>query len=165
MSDLDDLNRKIDQVDDETAQKFKRKMVDQKVSNKNHFKSDGIVSVEKVDFTTKASSFINNQHTDAPREAQNAHTNEQPHSSVLLGHAIKGEYAYGMLGLLLGLASIIGGIILGLNGVAGSTSWTASVLGLKSQVNDAAPGVVLFIVGVFMVYITKPRVKLKDIKG
>jgi hypothetical protein len=70
-----------------------------------------------------------------------------------------------MLGLLLGLASIIGGVAMGLNGVAGATSWTASLLGLKSQVNDAAPGVVLFIIGLFMIVATRPRVNLKDLKG
>jgi hypothetical protein len=79
--------------------------------------------------------------------------------------AIKGEYQYAMLGLILGLASIVGGITMGLHGVAGSTSWTASVLGLSSSVNDAAPGVVLFIVGLFMVWVTKANVKLKDIRG
>lgn len=87
------------------------------------------------------------------------------YSADIVKEAIKGEYRYAMLGLILGLASIVGGIIMGLHGVAGSTSWTASVLGLSSSVNDAAPGVVLFIVGLFMVWVTKANVKLKDIKG
>lgn len=73
------------------------------------------------------------------------------------------EYAYGALGLVLGLACVLGGCVLGLNGVAGSTSWTASFLGAESQLNDAAPGVVLFIVGVFLVWITKPKVKAKNL--
>jgi hypothetical protein len=87
------------------------------------------------------------------------------HSAQLVGSAIKWEYAYGMLGLVLGLAAIIGGIILGLHGVTGATSWTAKVLGLESKINDAAPGVVLFIVGLFMVFVTKPKVRLKDVRG
>ncbi len=87
------------------------------------------------------------------------------HGAELVGTAIRGEYIYGILGLVLGLSSIIGGIVLGLHGVAGSTSWTAEVLGLKSTVNDAAPGVVLFIVGLFMVWVTKPKVRLRDIRG
>lgn len=70
-----------------------------------------------------------------------------------------------MLGLILGLASIVGGIILGLHGITGHTSWTAKLLGFESSINDAAPGVVLFIVGIFLVYITKPRVKFHDLKG
>ena len=85
-------------------------------------------------------------------------------SQKLVAEAIKGEYSYGKLGLILGLASIVGGIILGLNGVAGSTSWTAKLLGLESKINDAAPGVVLFVVGLFMVWVTKPRVKMKDLR-
>ena len=87
------------------------------------------------------------------------------HSAKLLGQAIKGEYRYAMLGLILGLASIVGGVVLGLNGVAGATSWTAKVLGLESKINDAAPGVVLFIVGIFIIFITRPRINLNNLKG
>jgi hypothetical protein len=79
--------------------------------------------------------------------------------------AVRGEYLYGMLGLILGLAAIVFGSVLCLHGVAGSTSWSASFLGLSSNINDAAPGVVLFIVGLFMIVATKPKVKLKDISG
>ena len=68
-------------------------------------------------------------------------------SASVIMESIKWEYRYAMLGLVLGLASIIGGVVLSLNGVAGSTSWTASLLALNSKVNDAAPGVVLFIIG------------------
>ena len=86
-------------------------------------------------------------------------------SERLLTKAITGEYRYAMLGLVLGMAAIIGGVILGLNGVAGSTSWTAKILGLESNVNDAAPGVVLFLVGLFLVRSTKPNVKLDNLRG
>jgi len=85
-------------------------------------------------------------------------------AATLMASAIRGEYIYGMLGLVLGLAAIIGGVILALHGVAGSTSWTAKVLGLESKINDAAPGVVLFIVGLFMIWVTKPTVRMKDIR-
>ncbi|SRR6266542_4182427 len=87
------------------------------------------------------------------------------HSRDIIIEAVKREYLYAMLGLILGVLAIIGGIVLGLNGVAGSTSWTASVLGLSSQVNDAAPGVVLFIIGLFMVWVTKPKVRMRDLRG
>jgi hypothetical protein len=97
---------------------------------------------------------------DAHAKAKHGHSP----SERLISGAIKWEYAYGMLGLILGLSSIIGGVILGLRGVTGSTSWTAKVLGLQSSVNDAAPGVILFIVGLFWVWITKPKVRLKDVQ-
>jgi hypothetical protein len=87
------------------------------------------------------------------------------HSAEILEQAVKGEYQYGKLGLILGVLAILGGVILGLNGVAGHTSWTAKVLGLESNVNDAAPGVILFVTGVFFVLITKPKVNLGDLKG
>ena len=75
--------------------------------------------------------------------------------------AIGLEYAYAMLGLILGLAAILGGVTLCLHGVTGNTSWTASFIGAQSTINDAAPGVVLFIVGLFMIWVTRPRVKIK----
>jgi len=89
---------------------------------------------------------------------------ETPNSDGIVRQVVKGEYLYGALGLILGLAAIIGGCVLGLHGAVGHTSWTASVLGLSSKVNDAAPGVILFIVGIFLVWITKPRVDINKIK-
>ena len=92
---------------------------------------------------------------------------EGDHSGTerLLALAISREYMYAMLGLILGLTCIVAGTILGLHGVAGSTSWTAKALGLESSINDAAPGVVLFVVGLFYVWITRPKVRLKNLRG
>lgn len=67
----------------------------------------------------------------------------------------KHHLVYSMAGLLLGLACVIGGVVLFLNGIVGSTSWTAKFLGAESTINDAAPGVVLFIVGLFIVFVTR----------
>ncbi len=71
------------------------------------------------------------------------------------------QFVYSSLGLLLGLACIVGGIILFLHGVTGSTSWTAKFIGAESNVSDAPPGVVLFIVGLFVVWITRFSVKVR----
>jgi len=79
--------------------------------------------------------------------------------------AVQGEYRYAMAGLVLGLATILGGVVLGLHGIAGKTSWTAKLLGLESNLTDAPPGVVLFIVGVFLIYATRPKVKLEKLRG
>jgi hypothetical protein len=68
---------------------------------------------------------------------------------------------YSLAGLLLGCICIIGGIILFLHGVVGSTSWTAKIIGAESRVADAAPGAVLFIVGLFIVYVTRFSAKVQ----
>jgi hypothetical protein len=86
------------------------------------------------------------------------------HAAEILSQAIKNEYRYATLGLVLGLCAILGGTILALHGIVGHTSWTASLLGFESKINDAAPGAILFIVGIFFVFITKPHVKLGDLK-
>jgi hypothetical protein len=80
---------------------------------------------------------------------------------VLAGKAVVFEYIYGILGLLLGATGLILGALLCLNGVVGSTSWTMKVLGAESEINDALPGVVFAVVGFFMVWVTKPKVRLK----
>jgi hypothetical protein len=74
--------------------------------------------------------------------------------------ALRYKFIYSMTGLLLGLVSMLGGIVLFLNGVAGSTSWTAKILGNESTITDAAPGAVLFVVGLFVVIATRYRVKI-----
>jgi hypothetical protein len=65
------------------------------------------------------------------------------------------QLIYSVAGLILGLACVIGGVILFLHGVTGSMSWTAEFLGANSKISDAAPGAVLFIVGLFTVFLTR----------
>jgi hypothetical protein len=72
---------------------------------------------------------------------------------------VRHQLIYSLSGLTLGLACVVGGLILTLYGVTGSAGWTAKVLGLESKLSDAAPGVVLFIVGLFVVWATRFSVK------
>lgn len=78
---------------------------------------------------------------------------------VLLA-SMKHKFIYSMTGLFLGLISMLGGILLFLNGVAGSSSWTAKILDSESTITDAGPGAILFIVGLFVILITRYKVKL-----
>jgi hypothetical protein len=88
---------------------------------------------------------------------------ESPAAQIVRG-TVKWEYIYAILGLVLGFACIIGGLVLCLHGIAGHVSWTASLLGLSSKINDAPPGVVLFIVGIFIIMATRPKIRLKNIR-
>jgi hypothetical protein len=67
------------------------------------------------------------------------------------------EFIYGVLGLIVGVVCVVGGLILFLHGITGSTSWTAVVLGAESKVSDAAPGAVFGILGFFIIYVTRYR--------
>lgn len=67
----------------------------------------------------------------------------------------KFELINALIGQILGLACVLGGVALFLNGVSGSTSWTTKILGAESTITDAAPGVVLFIVGLLFVFVTR----------
>jgi hypothetical protein len=78
------------------------------------------------------------------------------------------ELIYSILGLLLGFACIVGGILLFLHGVTGSAGWTAKFIGAESKLSDAAPGAVLFVVGGLIVFVTRFRItahRSKEGKG
>lgn len=75
----------------------------------------------------------------------------------------KYQLIYSIIGLVLGLSSMLGGIVLFIKGVSGTMNWTAQILGAESNIVNAAPGAVLFIVGLFVVFIT--RYKFKHIKA
>jgi len=78
-----------------------------------------------------------------------------PNNNEIINRALRYKLIYSMTGLVLGLICIIGGILLFLNGVTGSSSWTAKILGNESNITDAAPGAILFIVGLFVIIATR----------
>ena len=80
---------------------------------------------------------------------------------LLWRKAVLYQLIYSLVGLIGGLACVGGGILLFSWGVNGSVNWTASVLGSQSKVVDAAPGVVLFLVGLFIVFTTRFGIKPK----
>ena len=73
--------------------------------------------------------------------------------------AVRYQFIYSVISLCLGLCCIIGGMTLFLLGVSGVSSWTVGVFGVKSQLGDAAPGTILFVVGLFYVFITRFVIK------
>ncbi|AXS83572.1 hypothetical protein [Marinobacter sp. Arc7-DN-1] len=67
----------------------------------------------------------------------------------------KYQLIYSLSGLILGLGCMIGGFFLFIAGVAGDVDWSLNILGGESKITNAAPGAVLFIVGLFLILITK----------
>lgn len=80
----------------------------------------------------------------------------------LLGQLSRQQLAYSMSGLRAGMFSMVGGIILFLAGVSGSMTWIAKFVGAESRIINAAPGAVLFIVGLFVVCLTRYHVSIKE---
>lgn len=72
---------------------------------------------------------------------------------------VRAKLIYSLSGLALGLVCILGGIVLFLNGVGGSSSWTARIFSAESIITDAQAGSILFIVGLFIVLVTRFWVK------
>ena len=72
------------------------------------------------------------------------------------------QLIYSLAGLVLGLACIVGGILLFFHGVAGSSSWVGEFIGVQSKLSDAAPGTVLFVVGLVVVWLTRFTVRVRQ---
>jgi hypothetical protein len=72
------------------------------------------------------------------------------------------QLIYSLAGLMFGLTCIVGGILLFFHGVAGSSSWIGEFIGVKSQLSDAAPGTVLFVVGLAVVWLTRFAVRVRQ---
>lgn len=73
----------------------------------------------------------------------------------------KYQMIYSTLGLIGGIVCIFGGIYLFILGISGNISWITKITGIESNISNAAPGAILFIVGLFIIWITKFKVKLK----
>ena len=71
------------------------------------------------------------------------------------------QLAYSLAGLALGLICVVGGILLFFHGVTGSTSWVGHFIGIQGWLSDAAPGTVLFVVGLLIVWITRFDVRVR----
>lgn len=66
-------------------------------------------------------------HLTVPQSLKDPHTYQE---------LAKLQLIYSLFGLVLGLACVLGGIVLGLNGVVGSTSWTAKLARSKQTTRD-----------------------------
>ena len=74
--------------------------------------------------------------------------------------ALRYRFIYSMAGLVLGLLCMIGGAALIFFGITGAISWTTKILGSESTVANAGPGVILFIIGLFVTIATRYKVKV-----
>ena len=72
------------------------------------------------------------------------------------------QFIYSIVGLVLGLFSMAIGGFLCLSGVAGHSNLSAKLLGAATELSDAAPGTVLFVVGLLVVVATRFKVRLHN---
>ena len=83
-----------------------------------------------------------------------------PRERYLWARLARLQLIYSLAGLVFGLACILGGIGLFLHGVVGTSSWVGEVIGVQSRLSDAAPGTILFIVGLAVVWVTRFAVRV-----
>jgi hypothetical protein len=61
----------------------------------------------------------------------------ESHAASAIDRAVRPEYTHAIVGLSLGLFSLVVGLVLCLHGAAESVTWTAPFLGSKSSLNHA----------------------------
>ena len=71
--------------------------------------------------------------------------------------AIQTTSAYCTFALFAGILAIIGGVIMMFFGISGHTSFNTNLSGLNAKVTDAAPGVVLMILGGLIIWRARPE--------
>ncbi|WP_197120962.1 hypothetical protein [Pseudoalteromonas sp. NZS100] len=94
------------------------------------------------------------------REREMMHCMVSPETDKATQLALaKYQLIYSIIGLAVGLVCVLGGIYLFIKGVMGEMDWSLKVFGNESVIANAAPGAVLFIVGLFLVIVTKFKFK------
>ena len=74
---------------------------------------------------------------------------------------VKREHHYPLVGILPGVVMVLlGGGVFYL-GITGIITWAASALGFTSHLLDASPGIVLFIVGLLMIWTSRRKVAVE----
>jgi hypothetical protein len=68
------------------------------------------------------------------------------------------ENRYAKNGMIFGGLCILGGIILLFLGIAGAVNWSIKVGGIDSSLTNAAPGVVLMVIGFLIICVTKSKI-------
>lgn len=72
---------------------------------------------------------------------------------------VRYQFIYSIVGVIFGASSMILGSILLYMGLAGNSSFTAKMLGADITISDAGPGTILFIVGLFVIFISRFDIK------
>lgn len=91
-----------------------------------------------------------------PRYHRAGSTYVAPDSDAMLQRDLaRFQFYYSIAGLILGLLCMIGGIALFILGVTGAADWYTNIWGAESRISQAAPGAILFIIGLFVVLFTR----------
>lgn len=69
------------------------------------------------------------------------------------------QFIYSILGLMSGLVFVFCGLYLSMNGSNEGTTWVSNFLGFNTEMSNATPPIVLFVLGVAIIYITRFKVK------
>lgn len=76
--------------------------------------------------------------------------------------ALHYEFIIVLISLIGGFGCIIAGVVLTIMGFTGNIEWFVEAVGFTSRLTNASPGIVLIIVGCFIV--VKSRMKVKSVK-
>ncbi len=79
----------------------------------------------------------------------------------IAANIIQGEKTQSKSGSIIGFICILFGVVLLILGITGSVDWNIKTIGIESSLTNAAPGVVLIIVGFLIIFVTKFNIIVK----
>lgn len=95
------------------------------------------------------------------RLAWNLEIPEDIRSTAIWKRVLLLQLIYSLVGLFLGGACVLGGLFLFVSGIAAGTStFSARLFGSEVGLTDAAPGAILFVVGLLVVVATRFTVRI-----
>ncbi len=72
---------------------------------------------------------------------------------------IKYQFIISIIGMIIGLMLSFLGLILTISGIYPSSEWIFDIIGLKSKISNAAPGVILIVVGLLTIYFSRFKIQ------
>jgi len=79
----------------------------------------------------------------------------------IVNKSIKVQTMYSIAGLIIGTFIVGLAYFLVVHGIAyPDSSWSLRLLGMESQLSDAGPGVILMVVGLFVIYVTRLKIEI-----
>lgn len=64
-----------------------------------------------------------------------------------------------VLGIIIGGVLCLSGFVLSISGLAGHVQWLITAPGFSSRLENATPGIIAFVAGMFLVWRYKPKIR------
>jgi len=68
------------------------------------------------------------------------------------------QFIISLTGMITGILIVLLGAFMAFRGISGTTNWIFNILGFQSQIAEATPGIILFLLGIVIIYLTRFKI-------